>query len=45
MGRRKKGSTGMVRVRLVDLPKLKALAKQCKLSLPDYLSLVSRRRR
>ena len=45
MGRRKKGSTGMVRVRLVDIPKLKALAKQVNLSLPDYLSLVSRRRR
>jgi len=45
MGRRRKGSTGMVRVRLVDLPKLKALAKQCNLTLPDYLSLIARRRR
>ena len=44
MGRKKKGRTGLVRVRLVDLPKLRAIAKSFNLSLPDYLSMIARRK-
>jgi len=44
MGRKRKGKTIMVRVRLVDLPKLKEIARSHNLSLPDYLSRIARRK-
>ena len=44
MGRKPKGKTKMVRVRLVDIPKLRAIAKSMNLSLPDYLSMIARRK-
>lgn len=45
MGRKRKGRTTTVRVRLVDLPKLRAIARSFNLSLPDYLSMVARKRK
>ena len=45
MGRKRKGRTQMVRVRIADIPKLRAIAKNCKLTLPDYLSMIARRGR
>ena len=45
MGRKRKGKTTTVRVRLVDVPKLKAIARQMNLSLPDYLSIIAKRRK
>jgi len=42
MGRRRKPTTKMVRIRLADLQKLKAIAKSYNLSLPDYLSMVTK---
>ena len=44
MGRKRKSPTRMVRVRLVDLNKLKELARASKLSLPDYISKLTKRR-
>jgi hypothetical protein len=43
MGRRKKGKSVLTRVRLVDLQKLKAIARSCNLSLPDYLSMIAKK--
>ncbi len=45
MGRKRKGRTGMMRVRLVDLEKLRNIAKSYKLALPDYLSMIVRKKR
>jgi len=44
MGRKRKGRTTMVRVRLVDVPRLRAIAKSMNLSLPDYLSMIARKK-
>lgn len=45
MGRKRKGRTSTVRVRLADIPKLRAIARSMNLSLPDYLSFIARRRK
>ena len=45
MGRKKKGKTTTVRVRLVDVPRLRAIARSMNISLPDYLSLVAKKRK
>jgi hypothetical protein len=45
MGRKRKGRTTTVRVRLVDLPRLKAIARSFNMSLPDYLSMIARRKK
>jgi len=45
MGRKRKGKTKMVRVRLADIPRLKAIARSMNLSIPDYLSLVAKRKK
>ena len=45
MGRKRKGRTSTIRVRLVDVPKLRAIARSMNISLPDYLSLIAKRKR
>ena len=42
MGRKRKGRTTTVRVRLADLPRLKAIAQMRGLSLPEVISLFAR---
>jgi len=44
MGRKKKGKSTLTRVRSSDLPKLRVKARQSKLSLPDYLSMIARKK-
>ena len=44
MGRKRKGRTTTVRVRLIDVPRLRAIARSMNLSLPDYLSMIARRK-
>ena len=41
MGRRRKQPTRMVRIRISDLNRLRALAKLHKLSLGDYIAKVT----
>lgn len=45
MGRKRKGRTRMVRVRLTDIPRLKAIAQSMNLSIPDTITYLSRKRR
>lgn len=44
MGRKRKPSTRMVRVRLTDIPRLKAIARRMNLSLPDTITYLTRRK-
>jgi len=44
MGRKRKQPTRMVRVKLCDIERLKLLARTSKLSLPDYISRLARRK-
>ena len=45
MGRKRKPRTGMMRVRLIDLERLKAIARSYNMSLPDYMAMISRKRK
>lgn len=45
MGRRKKEKTSLVRVRLTDIVRLKAIAKKMNLTIPDTISFITRKRK
>lgn len=44
MGRKRKEQTKMVRIKLVDLTQLKAIARRFNISLPDAQSLLLKRK-